>query len=116
MCLVAVPPCDPETGLPMPVCNESCMAYEKLLGVDYCQDMDNNIRRIQQTSTFPDLRVIVDKYFKIDCYNSSTYIFEPTVTVFSAQSCTDLFTSNNLGISTVLFFASIITCTFIFQS
>ena len=73
------------------------MAYERLLGVDYCQDLDNYIHGIQQTSTFPDLRAIVDRYFEIDCYNISTYIFEPTVTVFSSQSCTHLFTPNNLG-------------------
>ena len=99
LCLVAVPPCDPETGLPMPVCNESCVAYERLLGVDYCRDLDDYIHGVQQSSTFPDLRAVVDRYFEIDCYNTSTYIFEPTVTTFSSQSCTHLFTPNNIGTS-----------------
>ncbi len=73
------------------------MAYEKLIRVDYCRDLDDNIRRVRQSSTFPDLRILVDKYFNIDCYNSSTYIFEPNVTTFSSQNCTHLFTPNNLG-------------------
>ena len=73
------------------------MAYERLLAVDYCRQLDDDIRDIQQTSTFPDLRAIVDRYFEIDCYNISTYIFEPNVTEFSSQTCTHLFTPTNLG-------------------
>ena len=117
-CLVAVPPCDPETGLPMRICNESCMALDRLLGVDYCRDLDNYIRGIQQTSTFPDLRIIVDRYFEIDCFNTSTYIFEPSVTAFSNQSCTHLFTPYNLGsyISTVYYAMYTLPGVLIFQS
>lgn len=85
----------------MLVCDDSCAAYERLLGVDYCRELDDYIRGVQQASSFPDLMAIVDRYFEINCYNTSTYIFDPNVTVFSSQTCTHLFTPTNLGISTI---------------
>ena len=77
------------------------MAYERLLGVDYCRELNDYIHDIKGASTLPELRALVDTYFQFDCYNTSTYIFEPSVSVFSSQTCTHLFTSTNLGTSTI---------------
>ena len=76
------------------------MAYDRLLyGVDNCRGLNDYIRDITETSTFPELSELVNRYFEVDCYNTSTYIFEPNVTTFSSQTCTHLFTSTNLGTS-----------------
>lgn len=97
LCFVAVPPCEPETGLPLVVCNESCAAYKKLQSLDFCRVLDQHIRAVQNASTLRDFSVLVEKYFQLDCEDTSTYIFDPNITEFSSSTCAPLFEPNTLG-------------------
>ena len=102
LCFAAVPPCDPQSGLPMLICNESCEAYKRLLSVDFCQVLDDHIRTIQKASTVRAIRVLPDRYFEFECDDSSTYIFNPMITEFSCDTCLQVFEPNIQGMSNMM--------------
>ena len=97
MCLVAAPPCEADTGLPLVLCNETCEAYGRLLSVGYCQSLDEHIRSAQRTSLLSDFGVLADKYFEFNCSNVSTYIFDSNKTEFATSSCSQLFSPQTTG-------------------
>ena len=96
-CIVAATPCHPQTGQPLLICNESCEAYNKLLDVEFCRGLNDNIHAIKSASTYPDLIALVDIYFEFVCDNASTYLFDPSITDYSSESCTQIYEADTLG-------------------
>ena len=46
LCLVAVPPCNETTALPLLLCPETCHTYEKLISTGLCDDFMASIMNL----------------------------------------------------------------------
>ena len=98
VCIVAVPPCDPETGLLMGVCEDSCIAYDNLISTGACKNLTEHAKQLTQTSEFRDLIVLLDKYLRLNCSNASTFYFSLNdSSELHPKKCTDLFDPQTLG-------------------
>ncbi|CAI8017445.1 Tyrosine-protein kinase Mer [Geodia barretti] len=73
LCILGAPPCDPELGAPLLICNVDCEAYSRLHGKHTCDSTLEFIHEFAE-NTRNDVHVI-ELFDKFDCKNVSTYYF-----------------------------------------
>ena len=95
-CLGATPPCNPENGLLLSVCPNSCNARNRLFIEGTCTELFEYVGLLQEQSNLEDLRIFLDLLFSFDCYNTSTYIFYDDRKVDPDQ-CYDIFRPGQAG-------------------
>ena len=93
MCLIAAPPCNQDTCLPVTVCNDSCAAFKRLQAEKLCDAENERLRQLRSSTPLSDVRLLVDTYFRFDCEDPSSYFFM-NFTNFDSDGCTDLFPPN----------------------
>ena len=93
-CILSSPPCANNTGLLLPVCTDSCLAYTRVLEEGGCDGVFGNLVQ-SADSQFGDL---FDLLFQFDCTNMSSYLFydNPEMRVDSSH-CTDLLPAAEKG-------------------
>lgn len=74
-CIGATPPCNPESGLLLPICPSSCNAYSRLSIEGICDEVFEFARQIQEQSNLEDFQFFLELLLNFDCYNRSTYSF-----------------------------------------
>ena len=94
MCLVAEPPCDPDTYAPMLLCPETCRAFDELISSGVCDSYSAEIvRLLDSTSTLSEYRPFENHLRLFNCSNPLTYFQNSRVEICdnSPDSCTNLF-------------------------
>ena len=91
------PPCDNNTDLLLPICQNSCLAYSKIVEAGNCTSLFDYVHTLTVSSGGSDnLSVVLDLLLNTDCSNSSTYYFYGE-TFVDYSSCTDLFSEEEKG-------------------
>ena len=99
LCYLAAPPCDPVSDLQLPICNDSCRAYNLLLSSNLCLTFNNSVEVFIQSTSVIEILDIYDIYSAFNCDNSSTYFFRDGEgdEFASNGECTSLFTPSLQG-------------------
>lgn len=100
LCYYAAPPCDPVSDLQLPICNDSCRAYDLLLASDMCLTFNNSLQDFIESSTVFEVQVVYELYANFSCANTSTYNFregEGAELASRSGVCTSLFTPSLQG-------------------
>ena len=97
-CLAALPPCNNATGLLLPICDDSCSAFNRLVEQRSCDSVIQSAEQFlfSPTNTIfqPVFRVVIE----FDCRNVSTYYFlEDVQSHLDHEKCTDLLTPVQTG-------------------
>ena len=93
-CLLFALPCDPDSGLPYPVCERSCRAFQLQRTKGTCEQLNEELRAIGESPAF-DLEgftTIANINDNFDCSNTSTFVFLETN--FSRDDCTDILSAH----------------------
>ncbi len=102
-CLAGIPPCSNRTNLLLPVCEDSCSAFNRLVEQGNC---DSIIETAEQFLFAPTTLEVFRPVFKLltdfDCRNSSTYYFSNEETLDS-EMCTGLLSRQQTGKFVLLF-------------
>ena len=96
-CIIGNPPCNPESGLLLDVCPQSCNAHNRLLNDGTCDSVFDHFENIQDGSIIPDIRATLLVLFAFKCNNKSSYNFYDDAELDSRQ-CTDLFKPGEAGV------------------
>jgi hypothetical protein len=95
MCLISAPPCNPETSLPVEICEESCELYQHITAAQLCRVTEELLLQTSNNVQFTDL---VDIFINFSCSEPSTYLLD---NVYSGQTdldvCTGLFSAEDRG-------------------
>lgn len=88
ICLGLAPPCNPETGLPVLICERSCRVYEQIVVPDICSVL---LVRVQElvavTPSSETFQGIINAFYNFDCKDPTTYFFmnvtqpDPTICI-----------------------------------
>ena len=98
MCLAARPPCDNSTDLLLPICPDSCLAYNRIIEEGKCASLFEYGQTLISSSQGIDiLPVLLDLLLSIDCFNLSSYYFYNETYVGQNNQCTDLFSVEDKG-------------------
>ena len=94
ICLAAAPPCDNAIGDDLlPVCRQSCLAYTGLFFEVECASIYS-----AQTDLPESLHSVVAPIYYFNCFNASSYYhFDNLSSILDSQSCTDLFSEEQIG-------------------
>ena len=92
LCLVAAPPCNPNTSALLPLCPETCQAYDKLISSGLC---DRFLSDLFERSSEESTRVMLS--YILRSFNCSYP--DNTADIFgnSLSLCTSLFSSETEG-------------------
>ena len=94
ICLIARPPCNETTDLLLPLCPQTCNAYEKLLFTGLCDDFLASIINLLEPNSWYSRYLIV-----INCSDPAPLIQNaPSEGCESSSSCTNLFNPETEGI------------------
>ena len=83
---LAEPPCNPQTNLPVLICEESCKIFQQIRTEGFCKQVDEVVLRFSTGSSAS----MIESYLNLDCTNSSTYFLEK-ITQPDPTICTNLF-------------------------
>ena len=94
ICLAAAPPCDHAIGDDLlPVCHQSCLAYTGLISEGECASIFNAQKELPES-----LHPVVTPIYYFNCSNASSYYhFDNLSSILDSQSCTDLFSEEQIG-------------------
>ena len=96
LCLLAKPPCNESTNLPMLLCPQTCLAYEKLISTGFCNNLVARIIKALEMTPFIWLREYLATF---NCSDPASYFQnEPTADCGNSSSCTNLFSPEVEGI------------------
>lgn len=95
LCLVAAPPCNQDTSLPVLICNESCAIFKQALEENSCAEVDDYLIELRSTLSIFAADVLIRAYFMFDCEDPSTYFFM-NFTSYDSDICTELFSPETL--------------------
>ena len=102
-CLVAKPPCNETTNLPMLLCPQTCHAYEKLISTGFC---DNLVARIIKALEMTPHALLIEFVATFNCSDPASYFQnEATAECGNASSCTNLFSPEVEGIQSCIYVA-----------
>ena len=93
LCILGAPPCDPELGAPLLICNVDCEAYSRLHGKHTCDSTLEFIHEFAE-NTRNDVHVI-ELFDKFDCKNVSTYYFSEESSY--SDTCTGILSEKSKG-------------------
>ena len=103
MCLLEAPPCNPNTSALLPLCPETCQAYDQLILSGLCAgflfDVIEYLEGNSRVST--SLRAILPYVFSFNCSDPSTY-FQNNTANNSLSPCTSFFSPETQGIFELL--------------
>ncbi len=89
LCIIITPPCGPDTGLPVLICEESCRLYEQIKEAGICDAVDERSEQLAMFSNIEDFLTLVTAFKQFDCSNPATYFFI-NVTNPDPNLCTSL--------------------------
>ena len=108
LCLVARPPCNETTNLPMLLCPQTCLAYEKLISTGFCDDL---VARIIRTLEMTPFIWLIEYLATFNCPDPASYFQnEPTVECGNSSSCTNLFSPEVEGIHAYIVLQNMLLC------
>ena len=106
LCLLVAPPCNSNTSTPMPLCLETCRAYDRLISTGLCDNFISGIAEHFEGSSF-EFREILPYFNAFNCS-------KPSTCGSSLSPCTNLFSFETQGISVCLLIKLILkSCAFI---
>ena len=97
LCLISVPPCDPVSQQPLPICDRNCEAYKKLVADGRCDNSADAVRDLAAEANYQDIFLALDLYEKFDCENMSTYYHFETDVYTANSTCTNLLNMHSEG-------------------
>ena len=99
ICLAGIPPCTNVTDLLLPVCNDSCLAFNRLVEEGKCDSLFQSAEEFLLSSGLVEARLLYDLLTGFNCKNVSTYyFFERLDSLIDSERCTDLLTPQQTGI------------------
>lgn len=104
-CIIAAPPCNPGSGLPIIICKENCKLSQQIQKSDLCVDITTQLRALATVTTNNDFIVISNAYFNFDCKVPETYFFK-NITSSDPDICTNLFPPETSGRHKLAYFES----------
>ena len=109
LCILGTPPCDPESGDPLLVCDTDCEAYTTLRGQDTCDSTLEFIHEFAENTRNEDFFHVIGLFEKFDCNNVSTYYFYEACSY--SDTCTGLLSDESKG-QNLFYDISILTVNF----
>ncbi len=98
LCLAATPPCTNITDLLLPVCNDSCLAFNRLVEEGKCDSIIQSAEQFLMLSSLPEAQIFLDLLTGFNCNNASTYYyFDRLDSLIDSGRCTDLLTPQQTG-------------------
>ena len=97
LCLIAEPPCNPNTSAPLLLCPETCDAYDKLISSGVCSYYANKIISVLEESPVDSLMALTDRFRVFNCSDPATYFQNSTAEICKNSSCTNLFSPDTQG-------------------
>ena len=99
LCLIAAPPCNPDTSTALLLCSETCSAYDKLISSGLCDSFIAGL--LEHLSGFTEVSKAILPYFNaFNCSDPSTY-FQKYYTDADCEnftsSCTNIFNPQTQG-------------------
>ncbi len=91
LCLAATPPCGPDTGLPIFICEENCRLYKQVEETGICDAIQDRFSQLTMTSDVPDLFTLSRAYMEFDCSDPATYFFRDSFTKSDPNLCIHIF-------------------------
>ena len=74
-CMQAAPPCNPVTGLPMLICEDSCRIFQQIQENRICSDVDKRLRDVYDVTLQLNFKILADAYFNYNCSDPTNYYF-----------------------------------------
>ena len=102
ICLGLEHPCNPESNLPVLICEENCRIYQRIQAAQICHVIDEQI--LELTIVNPE-NALTKAYFTFDCTDPSTYSIE-NITEADPDICTHLFSAKAEGKSRLVYSCS----------
>ncbi len=97
-CLAADPPCNNATDLLLPICEDSCSAFNRLVEQRSCDSVYQNAEPFLLTPSDSFFQSFFRALIEFDCRNVSTYYFlEDAQSQLDHEKCTDLLTPAQTG-------------------
>ena len=93
LCLADAAPCNPDTGLLLPVCEENCRLYQLIRAQQICQSLDQFVASLRNDAGS-------ELYNNLDCTDLSSFFGNITT---DSNDCTKLFSPDSEGIPIQLF-------------
>lgn len=90
ICLFLAPPCNPETGLPVLICERNCKVFDDVVLPDFCSSIRVRVQALSATSSNPLFQDVVNAFSMFECTDPATY-FSMNVTNPDSSNCTRLF-------------------------
>ncbi len=96
ICLFARPPCNNDTNLLMPVCSESCLAFDRYIQEKRCDKEFLSLEKTLLDTNAEVLLAAIAATTQFNCRNVSTYYLplDGITPSIDSELCTDLLTSN----------------------
>lgn len=92
-CLGLEHPCNPDTNLPVLICEENCRIYQQIQAAEICRTIDDQLQRL---SAVDPNEILINGYFNFDCTDPYTY-FLTNITEADPDNCTYLFSTEAEG-------------------
>ncbi|XP_064397080.1 receptor tyrosine-protein kinase erbB-2-like isoform X2 [Halichondria panicea] len=91
ICLAATPPCNNVTDLLLPVCSDSCSAFNRLVEEGKCDSILQSSKIFLMSTGASVDKFSLELLTEFNCNNVSTYYFSSD-SLIDAERCTDLLT------------------------
>ena len=100
VCLVAAPPCNPNTSAPLLLCPETCLALDRLISRGLCEEFSSGLIQHLELSDMESTRAVAPFFLAFNCSDPSTYIQNSTLDMCSnpLSPCTNLLSPDIQGI------------------
>jgi hypothetical protein len=95
LCILGAPPCDPEFGAPLLICNIDCEAYSRLHGKNTCDNTIEFIHQFAENTRNDNFFHVIELFDKFDCKNVSTYYFSEASSY--SDTCTGILSEKSKG-------------------
>jgi hypothetical protein len=95
LCILGAPPCDPEFGAPLLICNIDCEAYSRLHGKNTCDNTIEFIHEFAENTRNDNFFHVIELFDKFDCKNVSTYYFSEASSY--SDTCTGILSEKSKG-------------------
>ena len=83
---LAEPPCNPQTNLPVLICEESCKIFQQIRTEGFCEQVYDVVQIFSTESNAQ----MIESLLNFDCNNSTNY-FHESITEPDPTICTDMF-------------------------
>lgn len=91
LCTQSSPPCNPDSGLLMLICEDDCRLYNRVKEQGFCSEIDERARAL-----LSHFMLAVELFKNFDCFDPTTY-YHMNVTNPDPDICTGLFSPEVRG-------------------